>query len=111
MNISIKATNTTLTDAIRSNIEDKVRILEKFMRPEDKVHIELAEDTHHNSGKFSRVEIRITPHGHYADSMGNDFYEALDLVIPKIKQQLSKSKDKDISLRRKIGNLFKRNRN
>lgn len=108
MNIAIKATNTTLTDAIQSSIEDKLQVLEKFMKPEDKIHVELAEDTHHNSGEFSRVEIHIKPHGYYADSTGNDFYEALDLVIPKIKQQMSKSKDKQISLRKKIGNLFKR---
>ncbi|MDQ3018269.1 MAG: ribosome-associated translation inhibitor RaiA [bacterium] len=110
MNISIKATNTTLTDSIRRSIEDKLRALDKFLKPEDKIHVELAEDKHHHSGMFSRAEIRISPHGHYADAMGNDFYEALDLVIPKIKQQLSKGKDKGITLRRRIGNLFKRNR-
>ncbi len=54
MNISIKATNTTLTEAIRSTIEDKLQILEKFLRPEDKIHVELAEDRHHHSGLFSR---------------------------------------------------------
>ncbi len=110
MNISIKATNTTLTDAIRSSIEDKLQILEKFMRPEDKIHVELAEDRHHKSGLFSRVEVRVTPHGYYAEAMGNDFYEALDLVLPKVKTQMAKSKDKSIGLRKRIGNLFKRNR-
>lgn len=110
MNISIKATNTTLTDAIRSNIEEKLTVLEKFLKTEDKIHVELEEDTHHKNGAVSRVEIHIKPHGYYAESFGNDFYEALDLVIPKIKQQLAKTKDKDITLRKKIGNLFKRSR-
>lgn len=108
MNIAIKATNTTLTPAIKENIESKLSALEKFLKPEDKIHVELAEDRKHQSGQFSRVEIHISPHGYYAESDGNDFYEALDLVIPKIKHQMFKAKDKGLSLRKRIGNLFKR---
>jgi putative sigma-54 modulation protein len=108
MNINIKATNTTLTEAIRQSIESKLSVLAPFIRPEQIVSVELQEDTKHHSGRFSRVEVRIAPHNHYAESYGNDFYEALDLVIPKIKEQLSKEKDKKISLRRKLGNLWKR---
>jgi ribosomal subunit interface protein len=108
MNLTIKATHTTLTAAIRNDIEIKLALLEDFLRPEDKVHMELEEDTKHTSGRFSRVEIRIHPRGHYAESRGNDFYEALDLTVPKIREQLARDKDKRISLRRKLGNLFKR---
>jgi ribosomal subunit interface protein len=108
MNITIKATHTTLTEAIRNDISDKVAVIEKFLRPEDKIHVELEEDTRHTSGRFSRVEIAIHPRGMYADARGNDFYEAMDLVVPKIKEQLTRGKDKRVSLRRKLGNLFKR---
>ncbi len=108
MNITMKATNTTLTDAIKRNIEDKLTAIESFLKPEDKVHVEVAEENHHKSGLFSRVEVHISPHGYYADAMGNDFYEAIDLVIPKIKQQLSKDKGKKLTLRRRLGRFFKR---
>lgn len=108
MNITIKATNTTLTDAIRQTIETKLQVIEKFLKPEDTVRVEVDEDTRHNTGLFSRVEIHISPHGFYAEANGNDFYEAIDLVLPKIERQLSKSKDKKISLRRRIGKLFRR---
>ncbi|QQS23379.1 ribosome-associated translation inhibitor RaiA [bacterium] len=108
MNINIKATNTTLTPAIRSNIENKLEVLSKFLKPEDVIHVELAEDTHHNSGQFFRVDIQISPRGSYAEARANDFYEGMDLVIPKITQQLRKEKEKGISLRRRLGNLFKR---
>ena len=107
MNINIKATNTTVTDAIRSNIEDKLAVLEKFLKSEDKVFVEIVDDSHNQKGLFSRVEIRISPHGYFAEANGVDFYQALDLVLPKITQQLSRTKEKRISLRRKIGNLFK----
>lgn len=110
MNITIKATNTTLTDAIKQTIEEKLKGIENFLKPEDKIHVEVAEDTHHTSGMFSRVEVQISPHGYYADANGNDFYEAMDLVLPKIKQQMVKQKDKKINLRKRIGRLFKRER-
>lgn len=110
MNITIKATNTTLTDAIKSTINDKLSSIEGFLKPEDKIHVEVEEDTHHKTGLFSRVEVQIAPHGYYAEANGNDFYEAMDLVIPKIKQQMTKTKEKRLTLRRRVGNLFKRNR-
>ncbi len=110
MNITIKATNTTLTDAIKSTINDKLSSIEGFLKPEDKIHVEVEEDTRHKTGLFSRVEVQISPHGYYAEANGNDFYEAMDLVIPKIKQQMTKTKEKRLTLRRRVGNLFKRNR-
>lgn len=110
MNINIKATNTTVTPAIRANIEEKLMVLDPFLKPEDVVHVELSVDTRHKSGEVQRVEIRITPQGYYAESSENDFYEALDSVLPKIREQLTKTKDKRVSLRRKLGALFKRNR-
>ncbi len=108
MNINIKATNTTLTDAIRSNIETKLEGLEKFLRPENQIFVELVEDSKHKSGKFFRAEVQISPNSIYAEAVANDFYEAMDLVLPKINEQLRRGKDKKISLRRRLGNLFKR---
>ena len=55
MNINIKATNTTLTPSIKSNVESKLSVIEKFTRPEDVIYVELAEDTHHQSGMFFRL--------------------------------------------------------
>jgi ribosomal subunit interface protein len=108
MSITIKATNTTLTQAIKNAISDKFSVLDMFLRSEDKIHVEAEVDKKHKSGLVYRVEVTIKPHGHYAEARGNDFYEAVDLLIPKIKSQFTKAKAKKISLRRKDGRKAKR---
>ncbi len=108
MNINIKATNTTLTDSIRSNVQAKLEPLEKFLRPEDVIHLELAEDTKHQSGQFFRVDIQISPRGYYAEARANDFYEAMDLLVPKIKHQFTKEKEKGLSFRKRLGKWFRK---
>lgn len=107
MNINIKATNTTLTPAIKETVQNKLSVIEKFLKPEDVIHMELAEDRKHQSGEFFHVDIQISPHNYYAEARANDFYEAIDLLIPKISQQLKKDKDRQISLRKRFGNIFK----
>lgn len=101
MNLTIKATKTTLTPAMKKAINDKLEALEKFLKPEDKLHFECEVNTKQKSGDVFRVEITIHPHGFFAETSASDFYEALDLLIPKIKEQLVKKKDKEVSSRRK----------
>lgn len=101
MNIDIKATNTTLTIGIKDFINEKLQTISQFIRPEHKIRVELEVEKKHHSGLIYRGEINIHPNGHYAEARGNDFYEAFDLLIPKIKEQLVKDKDKKVSLRRR----------
>jgi ribosomal subunit interface protein len=101
MNIAIKAKNTTITPSIRAFIDEKFKTLDKLIKEEDKVRVEFELEKKHSSGLIFRVDIDIQPHGHFAQARGNDFYEAMDLLLPKIKEQLVKQKDKRVSLRRR----------
>jgi ribosomal subunit interface protein len=108
MNLNIKATKTTLTPAIQSEIERKLSVLDPFLRSEHKVYVEIeARASKDNSQEF-RAEVSIKPDGHFAESAGSDMYEAIDLLIPKIKQQLTREKDKKISMRRRFGDFKRR---
>ena len=107
MNLNIKATKTTLTPAIRAAIQDKLAGIEKFLKSEDKVHLELEVSKKQKSGEVFRVEITILPHNFYAESSGSDFYAALDLLMPKIKEQLVKQKDKKLAARKRTARSVK----
>ena len=108
MNLNIKATKTTLTPGLQADIESKLSVLEPFLRTEDKIHVEVEARASHNNTEEFRAEINIQPGGYYAESSGSDIYEAIDLLLPKIRQQLTREKDKKVSLRRKLGSAFKR---
>lgn len=102
MNIQIKATNLQLTDSVRDYVEDKVGNLAKFIKATE-AKVELSKDKHHRTGDVFRAEVMLMVGGKLmrADQESEDIYASLDLVIPKLKEQISKFKDKRQALERR----------
>src|SRR6266481_6777726 len=97
-NINIKATHTTLTQSMQAYAAKKIKVIEKFLKEEHKLHLELEADLGHHKGPRYRAELTIMPHSEiFAEAYGNDLYEAIDLLVPQIKEQLQKKKDKRVS--------------
>jgi putative sigma-54 modulation protein len=109
MNISIKATHLDLTPSIKEYVEEKIGHLGKFIVAQE-AKVELARDKHHRTGLVFRAEVMLLVGGKLmrADADAEDIYAAVDLVIPKLKEQIGKFKDKKQTLRRRGARSAKR---
>src|SRR5690349_10140752 len=109
MNIQIKGTNLQLSPSIKSYIEDKIGNLAKFIDPRG-VEVELAKDKHHKTGDVFRAEVmfKVGSKLMRADAEAQDIYAAIDIVIPKLKEQISKFKEKRTTLERRGARSAKR---
>lgn len=109
MNLSIKGTHIELTPSTREYVDEKFGSLEKYIDAlEGKV--ELERDQRHQTGPVYRAELTLIVGGKImrAEARAEDIYAAIDLVVPKIKEQISKFKDKKNTLRRSGARKAKR---
>lgn len=112
MKISIKATNITLTDSIRLQIEQKIGELEKFIKvskdrnreikakPAYEAWVEVGKTTrHHKKGDVFRAEVQIHLPGKSlrVESENVDLYQAIDETRDELKAELNKYKEKQIT--------------
>lgn len=103
-NVNLKVTHTVLSESVRNYAQKHLDKLQKYLRPENKIHLELGAETKSRDGLRYRAEVTIMPKSEvYADAYGHDLFEAIDLVMPKVKEQLMKNKDRMVSERRKDG--------
>lgn len=109
MNIQLKGTNIDLTPSIKAYVDDKVGNLAKFIKA-DEAKVELARDRHHKTGDVFRAEVMLLVGGKLmrADCESEDIYACIDMVIPKIKEQISKFKEKRTTLERRGARSAKR---
>ena len=103
MNISYKGTNLTLTSSMKEYAGEKIGNLGKYLSQVNEAKIELERDKRHRSGLVFRAEVMLIAGGKImrADAEGEDIYAAIDLVIPKIKEQIAKFKDKRATLHKR----------
>jgi putative sigma-54 modulation protein len=109
MNITIKATNLDLTPSIKKYVEEKVGHLAKFIVAQEG-KVELERDKHHHTGLVFRAEVMLVVGGKLmrAEERAEDIYSCVDLVIPKLKEQIGKFKDKRQTLARRGARSAKR---
>ncbi len=114
MTINIKATNTELTPAISTYVEEKVLGLDKFIVADDPesvlANVEIGLSTkHHQSGKIYRAEINLHIGGEYirAVSEQEDLYVAIDDMRDQVLREITSFKNKKRDLFRKGGAAVK----
>lgn len=114
MTINIKATNTELTPAISTYVEEKVLGLDKFIVADDPesvlANVEIGLSTkHHQSGKIYRAEINLHIGGKYirAVSEQEDLYAAIDDMRDQVSREITSFKNKKRDLLRKGGAVVK----
>ena len=109
MNISIKATHLDLTPSVKDYATEKIGALQKFIEAQE-ARVELERDQHHKSGLVFRAEVNMIMGKKLlrADALSEDIYSAIDLVIPKLKEQIGKFKDKKQTLTRRGARSAKR---
>ena len=114
MIINIKATNTELTPAISTYVEEKVLGLNKFIVAKDPesvlANVEIGLSTkHHQSGKVFRAEINLHIGGKYlrAVSEQEDLYTAIDDMRDQVAREINSLKNKERDLFRRGGAIIK----
>jgi putative sigma-54 modulation protein len=101
MNISIKGTRLTLTPSVKKYANDKIGSLNKYIDVME-AKVELEREMKHKSGLVFRAEAMLIIGGKnmWAEARGEDIYAAIDMLTPKLKEQISKFKDKKTTVAR-----------
>ncbi len=113
MQITIKATNIELTEAIRDYVNKKFNLVSKFVRKSDEsvlCRVEVGKITqHHKKGEVFRAEGRLHVDGKelYATSEKEDLYAAIDDVKDELVRVLTSTKEKKMDMIRKGGARIK----
>jgi ribosomal subunit interface protein len=102
MNISIKATNIELTQALKDYTEKRISGIEKFSPEKMTTFVEIGKTTeHHRQGDIFKAEVNITTslgNQFYAISETSDLYQSIDEVRDEIVREISSSKGKKEAL-------------
>ena len=112
MNINIKTTNITLTEAISDYTSKRLDAITSFFKDDSTVQcdVELARTTHHHkNGDIFRAEIHIVGKNkdHYAACEEEDLYKAIDMVRDEMLREVRQGKEKKLSILRKGGAKLK----
>src|SRR3989344_1734540 len=103
MNIKIKTTNFNLTPAIQTYLEEKLRLIEKFLPNDESIFfdVELGKTTrHHQKSDVFKAEVNLTIPGRLIRAVAEewDLRVAIDKVKDELQRKIKGNKEKNYSL-------------
>lgn len=114
MNIIINPQNFELLEAYKTNIENKLKTLEKFTKrfgSETDLEITLVQDTkHHETGDifFAKAKFKIPGKDLFCEEKGSNLEEAVDKLKDRLKRLIIENKEIKQSSWRKFFKLFRK---
>lgn len=112
MNINIKTSNISLTEAISDYTTKRLESVKQLLQNDSTIRCEVElgrTSAHHKNGDIFRAEIHITGKERdlYASAEEEDLYKAIDMVRDEILREVRTDKSKKISLFRRGGAKIK----
>ncbi|MEK7087325.1 MAG: ribosome-associated translation inhibitor RaiA [Patescibacteria group bacterium] len=113
MKINLKTKNFSLTASIKNYLEQKLNSLDKFLPADESIFadVDLSKTTkHHQKGDVFRAEVNLRVPGRLirASSIEWDLRIAIDRVRDELIKEIKTNKEKNISLKKYGGRLFKK---
>ena len=104
MNFIISGKNLTVTDGLRTAVEDKLGKLERYFTPDTEIIVTLSVEK-----SRQKIEVTIPVKGNIirSEQVSNDMYVSTDLVEEVIERQLRKYKTKIVD-KEKAGDHFQK---
>lgn len=107
MNISVKSTNISISQAVNDYVAKRLDKVREFVGPENSAQCDvgLSRITGHKKGDVFRAEIHVTGAGmnHFVSAEMFDIYAAIDKARDELLRELRTAKGKNISLIRRSG--------
>ncbi len=113
ININIKSTNFNMTPDIQEMVEEKIKLLDKFIDLSNKetalAEVELEKSAHHKKGEVFKAEINLSFKGrmYRAVETHYDIRNAIEQAKNEIEREIRKVKGKKESLFKKGARKFK----
>ena len=101
MKTNLTARNLELTDRLRTEIERKLRRLDRLLRPDAEASVELIAHASHATESANVAEVTLVGNGHVlrSTSAGATPMAAFDVVLDKLERQIVRSKERPRSVR------------
>ena len=102
MKFIISGKNITVTDGLRTAVEDKLGKLERYFTPDTEVVVTLSVEK-----ERQKIEVTIPVKGNIirSEQVSNDMYVSIDLVEEVIERQLRKYKNKIVDKQQSAANF------